>query len=258
MLHVWPVEVLGDNYVWILESEGSSRVVVVDPGDAAPVLAALEERDLEPAVVLVTHHHNDHVGGLTEIVDRFRPAVFGAAADAIPGVDHPVSGGDRISPPGMDLPLEVLSLPGHTANHLGFLGPGIVFVGDTLFAGGCGRVFEGTMDQMHRSLIRLADLPLPTQAYCAHEYTVTNLRFGRHVEPDNTAITDRLAAAEAARMAGRPTIPSTIGDELETNVFLRCDHPDVAGAAEERAGRPLASSAEVFGVIRAWKDNWRG
>ncbi|MEE4272373.1 MAG: hydroxyacylglutathione hydrolase [Thermoanaerobaculales bacterium] len=258
MLHVWPVEVLADNYVWVLEQEGSPRVVVVDPGDASPVIAALTERNLEIAAVILTHHHHDHVGGLAEIVDCFHPAVFGAGSDGIPGVDHPVEGGDLIPLTDLDLELEVLSLPGHTANHLGFLGSGIVLVGDTLFAGGCGRIFEGTVEQMHQSLTGLAGLPRETKAYCAHEYTVANLRFGRKVEPVNTAIADRLAAAEAARNEDQPTVPSTIGWELETNVFLRCNHPAVADAAEARVGRPLRSSAEVFGVVRAWKDDWRG
>ncbi len=258
MLHVWPIEVFADNYVWILEREDSPRVAIVDPGDGDPVIAGLQDRGLEVAAVLLTHNHSDHVGGLAEIIQRFHPDVHGSAADGIPGVSHPVTGGDTVTLPDLDLELEVLALPGHTANHLGFIGAGSAFVGDTLFAGGCGRVFEGTMEQMHDSLQRLAALPGTTKTYCAHEYTVSNLRFGGRVEPENAVLAERLLSAEATRTAGRPTVPSTIAYELETNVFLRCEKPMVVVAAEEQAGRNLEPGAEVFGVIRAWKDGWSG
>lgn len=258
MLHIWPVPVFADNYVWVLEREGVDRVAVVDPGDASPVISALEDRGLEVAAVLVTHHHQDHVGGLSRIVRHFRPAVYGSGDDSIAGVDHPVGDGDTVSIPDLDLDLGVVALPGHTMNHLGFVAPEIAFVGDTLFAGGCGRVFEGTPAEMHDSLMRLAALSPGTNAYCAHEYTIANLRFARLVEPENPALAVRLQAAEAARAEGRPTVPSTIAFERKTNPFLRCSKPAVVAAAEARAGRPLKPGAEVFTVIRGWKDGWSG
>jgi len=258
MLQIWPIPVFSDNYVWVLERDGSDRVAVVDPGEARPVLDALDARDLTVTAVLLTHNHQDHTGGLAEVVRRFGPAVYGSAADRIAGVDRPVTGGDTVSLPDLELSFDVVALPGHTLNHVGYIGHDIALVGDTLFAGGCGRVFEGTFEQMHDSLVRLAALPDDTKAYCAHEYTVANLRFARQVEPDNGPLSDRLAAAEATRAEGLPTVPSTIGYERATNPFLRCAEPAVVAAAERHADRSLEPGAEVFGVIRSWKDGWSG
>ena len=258
MLQIWPVEAFSDNYVWILERKGSTRVTVVDPGDAEPVLAALDERELEVGVILITHHHGDHVGGLPELIRRYQPPVYGSSIEAVAGVDHPLADGDVVALSDLGLTLDILALPGHTSGHIGFVGNGLAFVGDTLFAGGCGRVFEGTMEQMHASLAKLAALPPDTKAYCAHEYTVSNLRFARAVEPKNEALAHRLEAAEVARAASQPTVPSTIGYELETNPFLRCCEDPVIAAAQAQSGRSLASPWEVFGALRAWKDGWSG
>jgi hydroxyacylglutathione hydrolase len=258
MLQIWPIPVFSDNYVWVLERDGSDRVAVVDPGEAEPVIRALDERGLTVAAVLLTHHHQDHIGGLADVVRRFGPPVYGSASDGIEGVDHPVAAGDTVALADLDVSFDVVALPGHTLNHVGYLGDGVALVGDTLFAGGCGRVFEGTFEQMYDSLTGLAALPDDTKAYCAHEYTVANLRFARLVEPDNEALADRLEAARTARDEGLPTVPSTIGYERATNPFLRCTEPAVVGAAERRAERPLEPGAEVFGVIRSWKDGWSG
>jgi hydroxyacylglutathione hydrolase len=258
MLQIWPVRVYSDNYVWVLETEGSRQVAVVDPGEAAPVLEALQERDLDIGTVLVTHHHGDHVGGLREIVHACHPAVYGSANESIAKVDHPVHDRDRIHLPEIDLHLGVIDLCGHTSGHVGYLGDGFAFVGDTLFGGGCGRVFEGTFEQMYRSLTRLAALPAATEIYCAHEYTLTNLRFAREVEPENLALADRIAEAEVKRSKKQPTVPSTIALELATNPFLRCFEPTVVTAAENHADRALESDIEVFGVLRRWKDEWTG
>jgi hydroxyacylglutathione hydrolase len=251
-----PVSVLGDNYVWILGVHGSSRAAVVDPGDAGPVLQALRDRELELAAILLTHHHADHSGGVAELAARARVPVYGPARETISGVDHPVGEGDRIDAAGT--PLEVLEVPGHTAGHVAYRGEGFVLSGDTLFAGGCGRLFEGTPEQMSRSLARLAALAPATSVHCAHEYTVANLRFALLVEPDNGHLHERLAAAELLRREGKPTVPSTIAIERLTNPFLRCSEPAVAAAAARFLGHEPRSEVEVFAAIRGWKDGWRG
>jgi hydroxyacylglutathione hydrolase len=256
MFRLWPVRAFTDNYIWVLERDGVSRVAVVDPGDGQPVIAALDARSLEVGAVLITHHHRDHVGGLRDLIRRYHPPVYGPAAERVSGVDHPLAGGELVSLPDLDIELAVVDLPGHTSGHIGFFGSGFVLVGDTLFTGGCGRVFEGTFEQMHHSLTRLAALPPNTEFYCAHEYTVANLRFAGAVEPENEELNARLRSAEAAS-ATRPCVPGTIKEELETNPFLRCSEPRVVAAAEAHAGRSLDSAAEVFSVLRQWKDGWQ-
>jgi len=256
MIHARPVAVLGDNYVWILQGESTRGVVAVDPGDAPPIVRELERTGLELAAILLTHHHSDHVGGVAELLRSAPAPVYGPACEAIPGVDHPVRDRDRVEAAG--LVLTVLEVPGHTAGHVAYCGDGLVLSGDTLFAGGCGRLFEGTPEQMVRSLGKLAALDPATSVCCAHEYTLANLRFARQVEPDNSDLLERLGAAEELRAAGRPTVPSTIGLELRTNPFLRCGEPPVVAAAARLLGRRPAGEVEVFATIRGWKDGWRG
>jgi len=258
MLQLSAISAFTDNYIWILESPSSTSVVVVDPGESKSILSALRERQLRPVAFLLTHHHGDHVGGLTELLRHYPVPVYGPARDSIDAVDHPVQGGDRVPLSDLDIDLEVLDVPGHTAGHVAYHGPGFALVGDTLFAGGCGRVFEGTAEQMCASLSSLASLPPETKVYCAHEYTIGNLRFALQVNPESEALAKRLRGACEEREAGRPTVPSTIAEELATNPFLRCAKPEVIAAAEAHVGRPLAPGAEVFAVIRGWKDGWRG
>jgi hydroxyacylglutathione hydrolase len=222
------------------------------------VLKTLKRRDLRLAAILITHHHLDHTGGVAELVQHNPVPVYGPKLESIPAVDHRVSGGARVEIPELGLELGVLDVPGHTAGHIAYTGDGFAFVGDTLFAGGCGRVFEGTPAEMHASLLRLASLPSDTRAFCAHEYTASNLRFALEVEPANRQLSDRLDAAREMRAEGRPTVPSTIDEELATNPFLRCDQPQIRKVAEERVGRRLPTPPDVFAVIRRWKDGWGG
>ncbi|HSO24689.1 MAG TPA: hydroxyacylglutathione hydrolase [Chondromyces sp.] len=257
MLTIDAIPAFSDNYIWMIGAPGRSGVAVVDPGDAAPVLEVLESSGSHLAAILLTHHHGDHTGGVRELVERHPVPVFGPELEAISDVDNPVRGDQVVALADLDLYLRVVDVPGHTAGHVAYVGPDFALVGDTIFAGGCGRVFEGTMEQMHASLTRLAALPPETAIYCAHEYTVANLCFAREVEPGNRALEQRLDDAVAARTAGDVTVPSQLADELATNPFLRCDQPPVAAAAEGRAGRRLTSEAEVFAVIRQWKDGWR-
>lgn len=252
MLEIVPLPAFRDNYIWALRVGRS--FAVVDPGDAAPVLAYAQANALELTAVLITHHHPDHCGGLPVLRGSTAAVVFGPAAESITGIDEPLSGGESIRVPGIGLALDVLALPGHTLGHLAYVAPGALFCGDTLFGAGCGRLFEGTPAQMFASLARLAALPDATRVYCAHEYTAQNLGFARLIEPENPALLARTAKVAALRAAGEPSVPSTLAEEKATNPFLRCDQPAVRRAVAGRAGGddPLA----VFTALRAWRNEF--
>jgi hydroxyacylglutathione hydrolase len=255
---VQAISAFTDNYVWMVGSSDSEAVAIIDPGEADPVLRILSDSRLKVAAILLTHHHEDHVGGVDEILRKHPAPVFGPGREKIPTVDHPVVGGDTVMAPELGLELDVIDVPGHTSGHIAYLAPGYAFVGDTLFAGGCGRIFEGTPGQMHASLGLLAALPPETVVYCAHEYTATNLRFALEVEPGNEILAERLETVRGARSEGRPTVPSLLAQELATNPFLRCGEPEIKAAAEHRVGRTLDADIDVFAVVRRWKDGWRG
>ena len=255
MLEISPIPAFDDNYIWLLKSPGGTLAAVVDPGDEEPVLATLEAQGLELGAILITHHHYDHIGGVDELRAAFPQArAFGPADRRIGSLTQVVSEGQEIGIPGLIDGLRVLEVPGHTSTHIAYLGDSALFCGDTLFAAGCGRVFDGTFQQLSASLERIATLPAETNCYCAHEYTLANLGFARWVEPGSPAITEREKAALALRDADRPTVPSRLADELATNPFLRTGEPEVRAAAEAEAGRPLTTSTEVFTVLRRWKD----
>ena len=249
-----PIRAFRDNYIWCMRR--GSAAAVVDPGDAQPVLDYLSQQNLHLTAILTTHHHADHVGGNTGLLEKYNVPVFGPAREKIPGVTQTLSEGDTVNVPGFGSTFRVLDVPGHTAGHIAYHGEGVLFCGDTLFSCGCGRLFEGTAEQMYSSLLKFAALPDDTLAYCAHEYTLANLRFARAVEPDNGAIAEREAAARTALAAGSPSIPSTIGSERAANPFLRADVPVVAAAASRYAGRILSRPIEVFAALRKWKDGF--
>jgi len=213
-------------------------------------------RGLSLSAVLATHHHMDHVGGLVALARRFGCETFGPASEEIAGLDHRLAEGDRIDVPGIGLSLETIDIPGHTAGHIALFGGAMVFCGDTLFACGCGRLFEGTPAQMVASLGKLARLPGDTRVYCGHEYTLANIRFAEAVDPGNAELAARKAREGAKREKGAPTLPSTVADELATNPFLRCDEPAIIAAAARHAGRALKGRVEVFAALREWKNSF--
>lgn len=249
MFEVSFIPAFKDNYIWLL-TEGR-RAFVVDPGDAIPVIARLEAEGLDLEGILITHHHADHQGGIAELAARWQPKVYAPASESITGRTHPLQGGDRIEVLGQEL--AVLAVPGHTLGHLAYYLPGLLFCGDTLFGAGCGRLFEGTPEQMADSLGRLAALPDDTLVYCAHEYTEINLAFALAVEPDNPALHARCARVAALRAGGRPSLPSTLGEEKATNPFLRSREPAVIEAALAHAAVDRSPTA-VFAAIRGWRN----
>ncbi len=254
MFDIIKISAFKDNYIWLLR-KGTSAVVV-DPGDTRPVLEVLAGEGLGLSAILVTHHHQDHQGGVATLLERF-PAieVFGPAAESITGLTRPLSGGETIDVAALQANFQVLAVPGHTLGHLAYHAGDVLFCGDTLFAGGCGRVFEGTAVQMYESLMSLAALPERTAVYCAHEYTEANLRFALAVEPGNRRLCQRIDEAACIRANGMATVPSTIALEKATNPFLRCDIPEIVASVRAQ-GYPVGNDIEVFAGLRDWKNSF--
>ncbi len=256
-LSVLTVPAFKDNYLWLIHD--GANAAVVDPGDSVPILAALDAHGLTLTAILLTHHHADHIGGVPALLAHTPVPVFGPRNDGIDAVTHPLSEGERVTVPGLDLALEVVDVPGHTLGHIAYVRttPGLhwLFCGDTLFAGGCGRLFEGTPAQMAASLEKLAALPEDTEVYCAHEYTLSNLRFALAVEPGNEALVLRMRDESAKRAAELPTVPSSIGLERRTNPFLRYRAPEIVGSLVA-AGKLQNGAAplQAFAALREWKN----
>ncbi|MFT0533268.1 hydroxyacylglutathione hydrolase [Castellaniella hirudinis] len=282
-----PIPAFSDNYIWMVQKNG--HAVVVDPGDAAPVLAHLPPGIILEAI-LVTHHHHDHVGGVLALHQQTGARVYGPRDEKIPHCDVPVSQGDAFHLPGSGLRFDVLDVPGHTAGHVAYVGQldiaasahpalaagvgqppddgvdasgaahagtaaqPVVFCGDTLFAAGCGRLFEGTPAQMLQSLGKISHLPPDTLVCCAHEYTAANIRWALQVDPDNAALQARAQDTARLRARGLPTVPSRLGLEQQTNPFLRAGHPDIQAAVRRHAGAALDTPQAVFACLRQWKN----
>lgn len=258
-LSVLTLPAFKDNYLWLIHD--GRHAAIVDPGEAAPVEAALAAHNLHLTAILLTHHHADHIGGVPALLKSRDVPVFGPRGDGIAVVTHALGEGERVAVPGLDLAMDVLDVPGHTRGHIAYVarapGPQWLFCGDTLFGAGCGRLFEGTPRQMMDSLDKLAALPDETLVYCAHEYTLSNLRFAQAVEPGNAALEERVRTDGALRAAGLPTIPSTIGVEKATNPFLRHANARIVQSLRE-AGRlaPGAAQVDAFAALREWKNTF--
>ncbi len=247
-----------DNYLWLLHD--GQHALVVDPGDAQPVLAALQAHGLQLETILVTHHHPDHVGGVDELRQATGAAVYGPARERIPEPLTRLAQGATVTALGLDF--TVIDVPGHTAGHIAYYcadldGTPLLFCGDTLFSGGCGRLFEGTPAQMLASLDALAALPGNTRVCCTHEYTLSNLKFARAVEPQNAALRDYQAHCQALRANNLPTLPSNLAQELQINPFLRSRQADVIAAAVAYNPSGSRDEAGIFASLREWKNNYK-
>lgn len=255
MLRIDAIPAFTDNYLWLLHD--GARAVVVDPGDAQPVLRALEAQALQLEAVLITHWHPDHTGGIAALTAHYPVPVYGPRAEQarIPQITQALDDGARIEV--LSRTFEVTAVPGHTLGHIAYRSGELLFCGDTLFSAGCGRLFEGTPAQMYTSLQNIAALPPQTRVYCTHEYTLSNLAFAQAVEPHNAALAARYDEVRALRANHQPSLPITLARELEYNPFLRCSEPPVIAAAQARAREPLLEPAQVFAVLRKWKDEFK-
>lgn len=254
MLKIFPIPALKDNYIWILHN--AHHAVVVDPGDAAPVLDYIAAHQLKLAAVLCTHHHADHVAGVCQLVALHPAPVYFPQREKISCGNHAVSEGDVINIPELKIKFSVLDIPGHTLGHVAYVGAGGVFCGDTLFGCGCGRLFEGTAVQLLHALKKLAALPDDTQVYCGHEYTESNIRFALACDPDNAQLVQRQQDVQILRAAGQPTLPSNIALEKSTNPFLRCAVPAIIQAVQQQSAIKQHDEISIFTAMRTWKNTF--
>ncbi|MES2218530.1 MAG: hydroxyacylglutathione hydrolase [Pseudomonadota bacterium] len=258
MLKVIPIPAFKDNYIWLLVNPSNHICAIVDPGDAAPVIEYLINQKLTPCAILITHHHHDHTGGIPALCEKFPElVVYGPKYDAVANIDYKLGEGDRVSLVTLDIEFRVIDIPGHTRGHIAYYGDDMLFCGDTLFAAGCGRLFEGTAQQMVESLGKLAKLPVDTRVYCAHEYTAANLRFAAVVEPDNEDIAKRAAEINNLRENNAVTLPSLMSIEKLTNPFLRCDINSVVNSVRDNQDVASTDLVSIFQALRIWKDNFR-
>jgi len=253
MFEITAIPALQDNYIWAVHDD--RHAVVVDPGEAAPVLSFLKAQNLQLGAILCTHRHLDHIGGIAELREVYNVPVYGRRHPNNPHITHDLRESDSLALDTPGILFDIIEVPGHLDDHIAYLAPEILFCGDVLFGGGCGRNFEGTKAQLHHSLQRLARLPGNTRVYCAHEYTAANLRFALACEPGNPALQQRIAMTTELRAANQITLPSTIALENATNPFLRCTQPEIIRTLQQR-GLTDTSELGVFTALREWKNRF--
>jgi len=256
MLTIHAVPAFNDNYIWLIQATNSQKVLIVDPGDAQPVLDVIEQQSLIPVGILITHGCHDHIDGITPIIEHYKLPVYGSEIEGIPHLSHPVSPDNQIMVDSDFTAIRILDLPGHTKGHISFLIDNSLFCGDTLFGAGCGRIHSGTAEQLYNSLQKISQLPAQTKIYCAHEYTQDNLRFAAVIEPNNLAIQQRIRDTEQLLQKGMPSLPSVLALELATNPFLRCNQAEVMATVEQFFSKKLATELELFTAMRLWKDQF--
>ena len=259
MTSVNAINAFNDNYIWCILDAEQQRCALVDPGDADVCINYIEKNELTLTDILITHHHSDHVGGLEKLIQYSKSnnlplTVYGPASEKIKHLDITLKENDLVTI--LNQQFTVFDIPGHTSGHIAFFTDGKLFCGDTLFSGGCGRLFEGTPAQMHHSLAKLAALPNNTNVYCAHEYTLANLNFARTIEPNNSQLNEYYDKVVKLRAQNKSSIPTSIGIEKQINPFLRSDVSDVKYIAEQKSSKTLPTPVEVFAIIRELKDNF--
>lgn len=257
MLNVHPIHAFSDNYIWVIHNH--THAAVIDPGIASPVIEYLLSKKLQLSAILITHHHHDHTGGNTELLQSFDVPIYGPHNESIATVSHPLRDGDQVNLKEMSLNLIIIDTPGHTLGHIAYYGSNpfnMVFCGDTLFACGCGRVFEGTTQEMYQSLQKLSQLPGDTLIFCSHEYTLGNIQFAKVVDPKNSQLIDFEIAARELRNRNVTTIPTTLTLERKINPFIRCEQQEVINSAQNYSGKLLPDPVAVFTALRAWKNHF--
>lgn len=255
-LTIQAIPVFKDNYVWIIQAEGSQHVLIVDPGEAEPVLQAIKQQHLIPLAILITHGCHDHVDGINKLLQHYDVPIYGPKNEFIPRITHPLSACDNLIIASGFPAMRILDLPGHTKGHIGFLVERNLFCGDVLFGAGCGRLHSGPAAVMFESLQQITQLSEETIIYCGHEYTESNLRFAATVEPKNMSIKQRIIDTAHLRQQGKPSIPFSLGQELTTNPFLRCDQRDVIQAVQDFVGKKWVEPSDIFRHLRLWKDQF--
>ena len=253
MPNILPIPAFNDNYIWLIVNPKNRQAAVVDPGDAQVVINALKTKNLRLSAILITHHHHDHTGGIKTLVAETGAEVFGPQSGNISQIDTTLKDNESLELDPLELGFKVITTPGHTLDHICYYNQELLFCGDTLFSGGCGRIFEGSTLQMYDSLMRLAALNPATKVYCAHEYTLDNLQFAKRFDQENSALDKRMAEVTKLRSHNIPSLPSTLECELKTNPFLRCNEPGIINAIEQNLGKKTHSALERFSLLRQWK-----